>query len=119
MNNGNLFFTNQTGERLPTQAEETTDIEAGDLTGDNLYDIITSSRQSNRLLVNMSAGSFLDQTNNLVPSIGAVEETMDIELVDITANGYLDIFFGNAAVEDSSAIPDRIFINQGQAIFSD
>lgn len=118
-NTGNAFFNNQTTQRLPQIADPTRDIEFGDVTGNNLLDIIVGNDNANRVLVNTGSGFFNDQTSNRLTFINAIEETQDVNLVDVDGDGNLDIYFGNLGFADGSNPQDRLLINNGQGFFSD
>lgn len=119
MNSGNAFFTDQTTERLPQQANNTQDIEFGDITGNNLQDIIVANESANRALINTGSGFFTDQTINRIPFNNSIEETRDIDLVDVDGDGDLDIYFGNSGFQSGSNPQDRLLINNGQGTFAD
>lgn len=119
INSGNAFFTDQTTQRLPQQTNNTRDIVFGDITGDNLRDMIIANDSGNRSLINTGSGFFVDQTPNRIPFTNSIEETRDVELVDVDNDGDNDIYFGNAGFESGSTPQDRLLINNGQGIFSD
>lgn len=119
MNSGNVFFNNQTNERLPQISDPTRDIEFGDLTGDNLQDIIIGNEEINRIWINTGSGFFTDQTENRMPLISDLEETYDVNIADIDDDGDRDLYFGNADFRNEANPQDRILINDGQGFFSD
>lgn len=119
MNSGNVFFNNQTNERLPQISDPTRDIEFGDLTGDNLQDIIIGNEKINRIWINTGSGFFTDQTENRMPLISDLEETYDVNIADIDDDGDRDLYFGNADFRNEANPQDRILINDGQGFFSD
>lgn len=119
INNGNVFFTNQTSERIPLSQNRTRDIKFEDVTGDNLLDIVIASDDLNRLLVNTGSGFFTDQTNSRLPLLGTVYETKDIEPVDVDGDGSQDIYFANTGFQSGIDSQDRLLINNGLGEFSD
>jgi hypothetical protein len=119
MNSGNAFFTNQTTERLPQRTDATQDIAFGDITGDNLQDIIIANENENKALINTGSGFFADQTINRIPFNNSIEETRDVELVDVDGDGNLDIYFGNSGFQTNSNPQDRLLISNGQGSFTD
>jgi hypothetical protein len=119
MNSGNAFFNNQTTQRLPQIVDPTRDIEFGDITGNSVPDIIVGNENANRILINTGSGFFNDQTSNRLIFINAIEETQDVNLVDVDSDSDLDIYFGNSGFQDGSDPQDRLLINNGQGFFSD
>ncbi len=102
INSGNTFFTDQTTQRIPQQTNNTRDIVFGDITGDNLRDVVIANDSENRVLINTGSGFFVDQTSSRIPFTNSIEETRDIELVDVDNDGDNDIYFGNAGFESGS-----------------
>lgn len=119
MNNGNAFFNNQTTQRLPQITDPTQDIEFGDITGDNLRDIVIGNESSNIVLVNTGSGFFSNQTTSRIPFINTIEETQDVNIVDVDGDGDRDLYFGNSGIQDESNPQDRLLINDGAGFFTD
>lgn len=119
MNSGNAFFNNQTSQRIPQIIDLTHAIKFDDITGDNLLDIIVGNENANRILVNIGSGFFSDQTSNRLPFINAIEETQEVNTVDVDGDGDQDIYFGNLGFRDGSNPQDRLLINNGQGFYAD
>lgn len=119
INNGNVFFTNQTTDRLPGRLDRTQDIAFADITGDGRLDIVVANEDNNRALINAGSGFFTDQSSSRIPFISEVEETRDINIADLNFDGALDLYFGNSGFQAGSNAQDRLLINNGSGIFSD
>lgn len=117
MNNGNAFFTEQSAQRLPQLSDVTQDVVFGDITGDGLTDIVVANEGGNVILVNTGAGFFSNQSNRYVYS-NQIEESRDVELVDVDGDGDLDIYVGNSNFRDGANAQDRLLINDGSGFFS-
>lgn len=120
INNGNAFFSDQTGQRLPGVLDITQDVEFGDIDGDGDLDIAVANEDGNRILVNTGSGFYSDQTSNRLPLTGGVEETREADFGDVDADGDLDLYFSNVVIFQSGSNPqDRLLINNGQGVFID
>lgn len=121
INNGNARFFDESGQRLPSRFDLTRDIEVGDISGNGFPDIIVANEtDDNRILANNGSGIFLDQTGSRLPIISAIEETREVELADVDADGDLDIYYSNVRIFESGADPqDRLLVNNGQGVFAD
>lgn len=119
INSGNAFFNDQTLQRMPQINDPTRDLAFGDLTGDNRSDIVAGNENANRLLVNTGSGFFADRTSDRVPFSGKIEETEDVNLVDVENDGDLDLYFGNTGFQDGSNPQDRLLVNTGGGYYAD
>lgn len=120
INNGNGFFSDQTGERLPQGQDITQDLAFADLNGNGLLDIVVANEDDNRILINTGSGFFSDQTASRLPLISGIEETREVDLRDVDGDGNLDIYFSNVQLNQSGAnSQDRLLINNGEGVFSD
>jgi len=121
-------FTDQTEERLPGRSggEETREADFGDADGDGDLDIVFANTQffvqnanrRNRLLINNGRGTFTDQTEDRLP--GDVENTIDIDFVDVDGDRDLDLVLGNVPIGasgDRLGAPYRIYLNDGRGTF--
>lgn len=120
INNGNAFFSDQTGQRLPRRLDITQDIEFADIDSDGDPDILVANEDDNRILINTGAGFFEDQTPSRLPLISGIEETREVDLGDIDGDSDQDIYFSNVQLFQLRANPqDRLLVNDGQGVFSD
>lgn len=120
INNGNGFFSDQTGQRLPQRLDITQDVAFADLNGDGLLDIVVANEDDNRILMNTGSGFFADQTSARLPLISGIEESREVDLRDVDGDGDLDIYFSNVQINESGANPqDRLLVNDGEGVFED
>ncbi|TYP92662.1 Repeat domain-containing protein [Fodinibius salinus] len=110
-NNGNGSFDDLSTQRLPQFTGITRDVVFGDITGNNLEDIIIANQNSNRVLINTGSGFFTDQSGRY-PFLNQVEESRDVELADVDADGDLDLFVGNSNLQGGASSQDRLLINK-------
>lgn len=116
-NNGNASFDDLTTQRLPQFTGITRDVVFGDITGDNLEDIIIANQNANRILINTGGGFFTNQPERY-PFLNQVEESRDVELVDVDGDGDLDLYVGNSNLQGGASSQDRLLINN-QGTFVD
>ncbi len=114
-------FVDQTAARLPVAAVWSEEVDAADVDGDGDLDIIWgrgdgfasagTGRQS-LLLINNGSGVFADQTATRLPVL--LENTKDVDFVDVDGDGDFDLVFANAF----GHLP-RLFLNNGSGVFTD
>ncbi|GAB4122979.1 MAG: VCBS repeat-containing protein [Wenzhouxiangellaceae bacterium] len=118
-NDGAANFTDVTSARLPSFADVTQDVVAGDANSDGHIDLLFGNEDANRLLLNNGQGVFVHASEAL-PLRTAAEETREADFGDIDGDGDLDILFANvqAFVDDADA-QNRLLRNDGTGRFSD
>lgn len=109
-NDGQGFFQDETGERLPFLVDQTSMVAAGDLDGDADPDLFVSNvAGENRLLVNDGTGVFADETAARLPG---GEGTRIAFLGDLDTDGDLDALAAGYG-------PARLLLNDGRGFFAD
>ena len=108
LNSGDGLFTDATSA-LGTRGTSNA-VEAVDLDGDGLPEILIGNAGVNRLLWNVGDAQFEDRTDPAYP--GADRTTQDLELGDIDGDGDLDLIEAN---EDGN----RVLVNDGSGHFTD
>ena len=89
-------------------------VAVGDLNGDGLQDIYFAGNQvQNKLYINKGGLKF----EEVIEKAGAHKRkgqwSSGVTFVDINSDGKQDIYVCNTMIEDSSALRDLLFINQG------
>ncbi|MCI0587422.1 MAG: VCBS repeat-containing protein [Planctomycetes bacterium] len=115
LNAGGGTFADATGGDLPPLVSETTTaVVLGDVDGDGDLDAFLGSGSSglylDRLYLNQGTGAYTDVTATNLPAL--VDNTWDLALGDVDADGDLDVFVGNFG-------QDRLYLNGGTAMFAD
>lgn len=88
----------------------------GDINNDGLNDIyFTSNTGTNKLYLNLGGLRFEDITETSGTG-GKAKWSTGVSMVDINADGLLDIYVSNAGL-DSSSRKNELFINQGDNTF--
>lgn len=119
INDGNGFFTDETSSRFPAMMGlETRKVVAGDVDGDNDLDLflcnvafLPGRNPQNRLFLNDGTGVFTDATNPQLPT--EFDHTLDALLLDMDADGDLDLFVANIA-----GVAQKVYRNDGNGSFS-
>ncbi len=84
----------------------------GDVNGDGLPDLYFSGNQvSSRLYINLGGMKFKDVT--LQAGVNTQRWATGVAMVDINADGLLDIYVGMSGSEHPSARTNVLFVNQG------
>lgn len=110
LNDGTGVFVDG-GNRMPSLAEYSTDVEAVDADADGDVDLIfANSFQQNRLYLNDGMGNFFDSTSGRFPSDG---DATTLALGDVDADGDVDVVCGNATT------PNRLYLNDGAGVFTE
>ena len=110
LNDGFGVFTNS--GQTPSSADS---ISLGDIDADGDLDLVMARGGSNRVWFN-NAGSFFDSGQILIIDKGF---TSAIELGDMDNDGDLDIVNGVQGVGGLTALPNKIWLNNGSGIYSD
>lgn len=95
---------------------------SGDINGDGLEDIYTGGarEQAGTLWVQQLSGGFSPHQQELFDE-DAISEDMDCQFFDATGNGVDDLYVvsgGNSFSSSSSALIDRLYLNNGNAKMS-
>ncbi len=118
INDGQGFFSNQSGPRLPPVSDVTYDLALADIDNDGNKDLLTANENFNRLYLNTGKGFFVNRTESRLPTFDTELETRDIELADIDDDGDLDIYVANVIPFQTGAnAPDRLLVNTGNGFF--
>lgn len=108
INDGQGFFADQTAERLPKIATNTSDADFADLNNDNYLDIIVGNFDGGiRVLINDGSGTFADKSPNWIEEDYA-PAVNNIDLADYNGDRRWDIYL---SVQDG---PDQLLFQQIQ-----
>jgi len=103
---------------FPTDAADSRGTALADLDGDGDLDLAVSVRNApNRLLLNDGAGNFSafdGLPENADPLAPVAEDTLDIGAADLDQDGDVDLYVANYSDQ-----PDRLYLNDGAATFTD
>lgn len=91
----------------------------GDINNDGLPDIyLTSNQEQNKLYLNLGDFRFKDITDNA--HVGGVKPwSTGVTMVDINADGYLDIYVCNSGDINGENKQNELFINNGDLTFTE
>lgn len=109
INQGNVSFTNDIG-LIPVSGISNAAL-ARDLNNDGFIDILIGNSGQNIILINNGNARFFNETGQRLPS--RFDLTRDIEVGDISGNGFPDIIVANETDDN------RILANNGSGIFLD
>lgn len=89
-------------------------VAVGDLNGDGLQDIYFAGNQvQNKLYINKGGLKFEEVIEKAGAHKTKGQWSSGVTFVDINSDGKQDIYVCNTMIEDSSALRDLLFINQG------
>ena len=89
-------------------------VAVGDLNGDGLQDIYFAGNQvQNKLYINKGALKFEEVIEKAGAQKTKGQWSSGVTFVDINSDGKQDIYVCNTMIEDSAALRDLLFINQG------
>lgn len=118
INDGAGHFKEDANNRMYSRPFEdaTFDIDLVDIDQDNDLDIFVCNNytQKNRLWINDGTGQFSDETEQRLPSNTNNRNCRNADFGDIENDGDIDILLGNV-----SGMQDQLWINNGQAVFTD
>ena len=117
INDGRGRFRDDSVRRLPPVYMRTQDVAVGDVDGDGDLDFVFGNEDRNRVFLNDGSGVFTVRTDGIEPA-SEPEETRDADLVDLDADGDLDLVLANARIWNQNArAPSRILLNDGRGRF--
>jgi FG-GAP-like repeat len=124
LRNARGVFVDMSAMWLPsTPSANSTKADFGDVDRDGDVDAIVANLGPEQLLLNVGTGTFTDGSDRLPPPRPLVEDiTADARLVDIDADGDLDILLSNENPfnpSPSGGAQNRVWINDGRARFTD
>lgn len=91
----------------------------GDINNDGLLDIyLTSNQGKNKLYLNLGDFKFKDITDQAGVG-GSKAWSTGVTMVDINADGFIDIYVCNSGDIDGDNKENELFINEGDLTFSD
>lgn len=91
----------------------------GDINNDGLNDVyLTSNMGSNKLFLNLGNFQFKDITDDSGTGGNAPWST-GVSMVDINADGLLDIYVSNAGIQGAESRFNELFINNGDNTFTE
>ncbi|RLD27119.1 MAG: hypothetical protein DRI75_10290 [Bacteroidetes bacterium] len=115
----NLTFTNDFNVYKYRNFYNGGGVAIGDINNDSLPDIyFTSNQKQNKLYLNLGNFQFKDITDNA--HVGGVKPwSTGVTMVDINADGYLDIYVCNSGDINGENKQNELFINNGDQTFTE
>jgi RHS repeat-associated protein len=112
INDGAGIFGDETGDRLPPDADPSYDVEVIDADGDGSPDLfIANYGVRNRLYINNGLGSFTDETDTRLPD--AEGPSIDAAPADVDGDGHPDLVLADGGEGL------RLLLNAGGGVFVD
>lgn len=104
INNGNGFFEDVTGSRLPENDFNTVGADFADINNDGNPDLLVGDIEGGiQLLINDGVGSFTDETEEWLPE-NFSPQVLDFSVADFNGDGLPDIYIGNFQSTDNLLI---------------
>lgn len=120
INNGSGFFTDDTDARVPGVTGWFRGVDAGDVNGDGLPDLVLAQDYNKQplLLVNQGGGFFANETAARLP-VGTFSSAR-ATFADVDNDGDLDIILNNCGATNRFGTGQpKLFLNDGTGVFTD
>ena len=117
LNIGSGYYTDETGDRLPQDLEQSNDIEFGDIDRDGDFDLLVVNGffpGNEKVWINDGFGFYYDETDLRLPSTGGLSGEGDFG--DVDNDGDLDLIIANSS---AGGVSTRLYINDGKGFFND
>jgi hypothetical protein len=118
INDGTGELINETFERIPFYEDLTQDIDISDVDGDGDIDIFVANEDENHLLINNGSNVYFDETATRLPQSTPMD-SRSVLFNDVDMDGDEDIFLCNVAFTVGADARNRLFLNNGEGIFTD
>ena len=121
-NDGDLRFSETTGDvGIPPEVHGL-GVVAADLNGDTWTDIFVAG--SNRLFLSDGAGSFSEADSGVFEweTFGPEDDVAGVSVADVDRDGHLDLAVGhhfNSTIENGTSVQVRLYLNDGDGRFAD
>ena len=117
INNGDGTF-NIENDRVPQINRTTQDLALADIDNDGDLDLFEGNENGNLLHINDGLGEFTEESGLRLPQ-GLNIETRKVTFGDVDGDNDLDVFLSNVAFIPGKNRQNRLFLNNGEGIFSD